>query len=164
MLKLNQINRFNSILKRFKSTLVIVEHDNQKVNPVTLNAITAASKIPKNETITCIVAGNECSKVAEEVSRIAGVNKVLIANNNALVGFLPEVLAPLIVSTQKQFSFSHILVGSSAFGKNLIPRVGALLDAQPVSDVIGIDDENTFVRTIYAGNAIQTVRVKDPVK
>jgi electron transfer flavoprotein alpha subunit len=164
MLKLNQINRFNSILKRFKSTLVIVEHDNQKLNPVSLNTLTAATKLPKNESITCLVAGNgDCSKIAEEVASINGVTKVLVTNNPALNGFLPEAFAPLVVSAQKQFTFSHILVGSSAFGKNLLPRVGALLDSQPVSDIIGINDENTFVRTIYAGNAIQTIRSKDNV-
>jgi len=144
---------------------VIVEHDNQKLNPVSLNALTAATKLPKNESITCLVAGNgDCSKIAEEVAGINGVTKVLVTNNPALNGFLPEAFAPLVVSAQKQFTFSHILVGSSAFGKNLLPRVGALLDAQPVSDIIGINDENTFVRTIYAGNAIQTVRSKDNVK
>ena len=73
-------------------------------------------------------------------------------------------LAPLLVQTQKQFSFTHIAVGSSAFGKNLLPRVAALLDTQPVSDIISIKDESTFVRTIYAGNAIQTVKVNDPIK
>lgn len=164
MLKLKKATNLNSIIKRFKNTLVIVEHDNKKINPVTLNAITAAIKIPKNETLTCLVSGTDCASVAQEVSKISGVNKVLIANSQSFNGFLPESIAPMIVSAQKQFSFTHILVGSSAFGKNLIPRVGALLDAQPVSDIIGISDENTFIRTIYAGNAIQTVKVKDSVK
>lgn len=164
MLKLNQFVRLNSVLKRFKSTLVVVEHDNQKVNPVTLNALTAASKIPKNETITCLVAGTGCSKVAEEVAKVNGVSKVLVYDSATLGGFLPETLAPVIVNGQKQFNFSHIVFGSSAFGKNLMPRVAALLDTQPISDIIGISDENTFVRTIYAGNAIQTIRAKDPIK
>lgn len=164
MFKLNQFVRHNSLLKRFKSTLVIVEHDNQKISPITLNTIAAANKIPKNETITCIVAGTDCSKVAEEASRLTGVKKVLVADNVAFNGFLPEVLAPVIVESQKQNNFSHIVFGSSAFGKNLMPRVAALMDTQPISDIIAINDESTFTRTIYAGNAIQTVRAKDPVK
>ena len=158
-LKLN-----NNIIKRFKNTLVIVEHDNQKITPVTLNAITAATKIPKNEKLTCLVMGTGCNKVAEEVSKIAGVSKVLVADDAANKGFLPEVLSSLVVECQKKNSFTHIVAGSSAFGKNLLPRVGALLDTQPISDIIGMNDENTFVRTIYAGNAIQTVRAKDPIK
>lgn len=164
MLKLNQCARVNSVFRRFKNTLVIVEHDNQKVSPITLNAITAATKIPKNEKITCFVAGTGCSKVAEEVSRISGVNKVVVADDASFKGFLPESLAPALVQAQKQNSFTHVLVGSSAFGKNLLPRVAALLDTQPVSDIVSYEDENTFVRTIYAGNAVQTVRVKDPIK
>lgn len=160
MLKLNHLGRLhNQVLKRLKSTLVIVEHDNQKVTPVTLNAITAAKKIPKNESITCIVAGTNCAKIAEDVAKVEGVKKVLVVDDGSLKGFLPEVLAPIVVNSQKQFNFSHIAAGSSAFGKNLLPRVAALLDIQPISDIIGINDEQTFVRTIYAGNAIQTIKV-----
>lgn len=164
MLKLNQAARLGTVFKRFKNTLVIVEHDNQKVAGVTLNAITAATKIPKNETVTCIVAGTDCSKVADEVARISGVNKVLVVDNASFKGFLPESIAPVLVGAQKQFSFTHIAVGSSAFGKNLLPRVAALLDTQPVSDIIGYTDESTFVRTIYAGNAIQTIKANDAIK
>jgi electron transfer flavoprotein alpha subunit len=90
MLKLNQIARYNTVLKRFKNTLVVVEHDNQKVAGVTLNAISAATKIPKNETVTAIVAGTGCSKVAEEVAKISGVNKVLVVDDASFKGFLPE--------------------------------------------------------------------------
>ncbi|CAF1100773.1 unnamed protein product [Brachionus calyciflorus] len=164
MFRLNNLIRTGTNLTRFKHTLVVVEHDNQKLSQVTLNTITAATKIPKNETVTCAVAGTGCGKVAEEVSRLAGVNKVLVVDDANLTGFLPEAVAPVIVDLQKKNNFTHIAFGSSALGKNVMPRVAALLDAQPVSDIIGIPDENTFVRTIYAGNAIQTVRVKDPVK
>ncbi len=164
MLKLNQVARYNTIFKRFKNTLVLVEHDNQKVAQITLNTISAATKLPKNEKVTCLVAGNGCSKVAEEVAKINGVNRVLIVDNDSLKGFMPENVAPVLVEVQKQGQYTHVAFGSSAFGKNLMPRVAALLDTQPVSDIIGFNDENTFVRTIYAGNAIQTVRAKDPVK
>ena len=114
MLKLNHLGRLhNQVLKRLKSTLVIVEHDNQKVTPVTLNAIAAAKKIPKNESITCIVAGTNCGKIAEEVAKVEGVKKVLVVDDGSLKGFLPEVLAPIVVNSQKQFNFSHIAAGSS---------------------------------------------------
>jgi electron transfer flavoprotein alpha subunit len=163
MFTAKKINRLNSIFNRFKSTLVIVEHDNQHITPITLNAITAATQIPKNETVTCLVIGTGCQSVADSCSKISGVSKVLLADNAAFKGFMPETLAPFIVGNQKKFSFSHIVMGSSAFGKNLIPRVAALLDVQPISDIISIKDENTFVRTIYAGNAIQTVKSNEPV-
>ena len=164
MLKSTVLNRASFLLNRLKHTLVVVEHDNQKLNPITLNTITAAKKIPKNETVTCLVVGTGCGKVAEEAAKIEGVNKVLVSDSESLNGFLPETVAPLIAESQKKLAFSHIAFGSTAFGKNLMPRVAALLDVQPVSDIIGIEDENTFVRTIYAGNAIQTVKSKEPVK
>ncbi|RMZ95263.1 electron transfer flavo subunit mitochondrial [Brachionus plicatilis] len=164
MFRIKNLIRSGSGLARLKHTLVVVEHDNQKLSQITLNTVTAATKIPKNETVTCIVAGTECGKIAEEVSRIAGVNKVLVVDDANLNGFLPETVAPVLVDLQKKNNFTHIAFGSSAFGKNLMPRVAALLDVQPVSDIVGFDDENTFVRTIYAGNAIQTVRSKDPIK
>jgi len=164
MFTLNKASRIGSALKRFKSTLVIVEHDNQQITPITLNAITAAKKIPKNESITCLVIGTDCGKVAESCSKIDQVKSVLVADNANFKGFMPETLAPFIAESQKKHSFSHITMGSSAFGKNLLPRVAALIDVQPVSDIIGIEDENTFVRTIYAGNAIQTIKSLDSVK
>lgn len=160
MLKLNHLRNLSTQLsRRLKSTLVIVEHDNQKVTPITLNAISAAKKIPQNESITCIVAGTNCQKVADEVSKIDSVKKVLVVDDASLKGFMPESLAPIVVNAQKQLNFTHIAIGSSAFGKSVLPRIAALLDTQPVSDIIGINDPQTFVRTIYAGNAIQTVKV-----
>lgn len=164
MFRLKNLIFSGSSLTRLKHTLVVVEHDNQKLSQITLNTLTAATKIPKNETVTCLVAGTGCGNIANEVSLLAGVNKVLVVEDENLKGFLPENVAPVIVELQKKNNFSHIAFGSSAFGKNLMPRVAAMLDVQPVSDIIGIEDENTFVRTIYAGNAIQTVRSKDPVK
>lgn len=164
MFNLRKTSYIGSVLKRFKSTLVVVEHDNANVLPISLNAITAANQVPKNEKVTCLVLGTDCAKVAESVAKIKGVNSVLVSDNVAFKGFLPEVLAPFVVETQKKHSFTHIAMGSSAFGKNLTPRVAALLDVQPLSDIIGMEDESTFVRTIYAGNAIQTVKALDSVK
>ncbi|KAJ8304369.1 hypothetical protein KUTeg_017952 [Tegillarca granosa] len=150
------------LLSRNNSTLVIAEHTNDKLTPLTLNAITAAHKVGGD--VACLVAGTQCSKVAEEVSKVTGVSKVLLADNEAFKGFLPESITPLVLATQQQFNFTHIFAGASAFGKGLLPRVAAKLDVSPISDIIGIKDAETFVRTIYAGNAIQTVKSKDSIK
>ncbi|CAH1797486.1 unnamed protein product [Owenia fusiformis] len=148
--------------QRFQSTLVIAEHDNEKLTPVTLNTVTAANKIGGD--VSLLVTGTNCAKVVEEASKISGVSKILLADNEAFKGFLPEAITPLVLSTQKQFSFSHILAGATAFGKGLLPRVAAKLDVSPVSDIIEVKTADTFVRTIYAGNAIQTVKSNDTVK
>ncbi|CAG7831948.1 unnamed protein product [Allacma fusca] len=158
----NQVRSLSGILKRFNGTLVIAEHDNTALRSITLNAVGAASKIG-NE-VTVLVAGKDCAKAAEQASKIDGVKRVLLADNAALEGFLAERLTPVILASQKQFSFTHIIAGATAFGKGLLPRVAAKLDVSPVSDVIGIKDAETFVRTIYAGNAIQTLKSKDPIK
>lgn len=155
------LNQAVFLLSRNNSTLVIAEHTNDKLTPLTLNTITAARKVGD---VACLVAGTQCSKVAEEVSKITGVSKVLLADNEAFKGFLPESITPLILATQQQFNFTHIFAGASAFGKGLLPRVAAKLDVSPISDIIGIKDAETFVRTIYAGNAIQTVKSKDNIK
>ncbi|KAH9524652.1 hypothetical protein Btru_027439 [Bulinus truncatus] len=149
-------------LKRFKSTLVIAEHNNEKLTPCTLNAVTAATKIGGD--ISCLVFGSNCSKVAEEVSQITGVTKVLLADNEAFKGFLPEVVTPFLEATQNQFKFTHILAPASATGKNILPRLAAKLDVSPISEIIGVQDDSTFVRTIYAGNAVQTLKSEEPVK
>lgn len=136
--------------RRLQSTLVIAEHNNAKLTPITQNTIAAAKKIGGE--ISVLVAGTKCGPVAEEVSKASGVAKVLIAEDAAFNGFLPEALTPLIIASQKQFNFTHILAGASAFGKSLLPRVAAKLDVSPVSDIIGVQSPDTFIRTIYAGN------------
>lgn len=90
-------------------------------------------------------------KVVEEVSKVSGVTKVLKAEGEEFKGFLPETLAPLVLATQKRINATHVLAGSSAQSKSLLPRVAALLDVSPVTDVIEIKSPDTFVRTIYAG-------------
>uniref|UniRef100_A0A3B4U8R2 Electron transfer flavoprotein subunit alpha n=1 Tax=Seriola dumerili TaxID=41447 RepID=A0A3B4U8R2_SERDU len=102
--------------------------------------------------------------VVEEISKVQGVKKVLVAQHDSYKGAMPEELTPLILATQKQFSFTHICAGASAFGKNLLPRVAAKLDVAPVSDIIEIKSPDTFVRTIYAGNALSTVKCNEPIK
>uniref|UniRef100_A0A4W6C800 Electron transfer flavoprotein subunit alpha n=1 Tax=Lates calcarifer TaxID=8187 RepID=A0A4W6C800_LATCA len=154
------LKQLTGLLQRFQSTLVVAEHNNEKLTPITLNAITAASKLGGE--VSCLVAGTNCTKV--EISKVQGVKKVLVAQHDSYKGAMPEELTPLILATQKQFSFTHICAGASAFGKNLLPRVAAKLDVAPVSDIIEIKSPDTFVRTIYAGNALSTVKCNEPIK
>ncbi|XP_054633152.1 electron transfer flavoprotein subunit alpha, mitochondrial [Dunckerocampus dactyliophorus] len=156
------VARLGVVLQRFQSTLVVAEHNNDKLTPITLNAITAASKLGGE--VSCLVAGTNCAKVVEEISKVNGVKKVLVVQNDSYKGALPEELTPLILATQKQFSFTHICAGASAFGKNLLPRVAAKLDVAPISDIVEIKSPDTFVRAIYAGNALSTVKCNEPVK
>uniref|UniRef100_A0A673CMY2 Electron transfer flavoprotein subunit alpha n=1 Tax=Sphaeramia orbicularis TaxID=375764 RepID=A0A673CMY2_9TELE len=156
------LKHLTGILQRFQSTLVVAEHNNEKLTPITLNAITAASKLGGE--VSCLVAGTDCAKVAEEISKVQGVKKVLVAQHDSYKGSLPEELTPLVLATQKQFNFTHICAGASAFGKNLLPRVAAKLDVAPISDIIEVKSPDTFVRTIYAGNALSTVKCNEPVK
>ena len=97
---------------------------------------------------------NMSFQVVEELSKASGISKILVAENPALNGFLPESLAPVVVAAQKQFGFTHVLAGASALGKSVVPRVAALLDVSPISDVISIESADTFKRTIYAGNIL----------
>uniref|UniRef100_G3UMK1 Electron transfer flavoprotein subunit alpha n=1 Tax=Loxodonta africana TaxID=9785 RepID=G3UMK1_LOXAF len=156
------LTRITASLLRFQSTLVIVEHANDTLVPITLNTITAAKCLGGE--VSCLVAGTKCDKVAQDLCKVAGVAKVLVAQHDAYKGFLPEELTPLILATQNQFNYTHICAGASAFGKNLLPRVAAKLDVAPISDIIAIKSPDTFVRPIYAGNALCTVKCDEKVK
>ncbi|XP_015279052.1 PREDICTED: electron transfer flavoprotein subunit alpha, mitochondrial [Gekko japonicus] len=147
---------------RLQSTLVIAEHTNETLTPITLNAVTAAKKVGGE--VSCLVAGTNCEKVAQDLSKVPGVSKVLLAQHEVYKGFLPEELTPLILAAQKQFNYTHICAGASAFGKSLLPRLAAKLDVAPVSEIIEIKSPDTFVRTIYAGNALCTVKCEEKVK
>lgn len=153
---------FSSQLGRSQSTLVLVEHNNEQLSPVTLHAVTAAAQLGGE--VQCLVAGAGCGAVAKEVAAVAGVSKVLLADSAAYTGFLPEHLTPLLLAAQDQFKFTHILAAASSFSRAVLPRVAAQLDVSPISDIIGIKDSDTFVRTVYAGNAIMTLKSLDPVK
>ncbi|XP_028921608.1 electron transfer flavoprotein subunit alpha, mitochondrial [Ornithorhynchus anatinus] len=157
-----RLRRAASLLRRCQSTLVIAEHSNDTVTPITLNAITAAKRLGGE--VSCLVAGTKCDKVAQDLSQVAGVAKILVAQHDMYKGLLPEELTPLILATQKQFNYTHICAGASAFGKSLVPRVAAKLDVAPISDIIEIKSPDTFVRTIYAGNALCTVKCDEKVK
>lgn len=139
--------------------LLIAEHDNQNLKPATLNTVTAASKMASD--IHVLIAGDNCSAVSEAVKKIGGVTKVIVANDPAYKNFLAENLAPLIAKLAP--AYSHVVAPASTFGKNLIPRAAALCDAQAISDVIDVVATDTFVRPIYAGNALATVKSSDKI-
>ncbi|XP_046856172.1 electron transfer flavoprotein subunit alpha, mitochondrial-like [Xenia sp. Carnegie-2017] len=149
-------------LARNASTLVVAEHNNESLLPATLNAITAAKKV--GDDVSCLVAGSKCAPAIQELGKVGGINKILVAEDEAYGGFLAEVMAPLIFASQQQFGFTHIAAASSAFGKNILPRVAALLDVSPISDITAVHSEDTFVRLIYAGNAVTTIKSNDKVK
>ena len=142
------------------SILLIAEHNNSNLKVFTLNAITAASKIDKE--IHVLVAGNKSENVAKEVAAIPLVKKVLHSDSVNYENFLAENLTPLIVKDSE--SYTHIIASSNTFGKNLMPRVSALLDSSQISDVIKINNSEEFLRPIYAGNALSTVKSKDKKK
>jgi len=142
------------------AALVIAEHDNQTLKAGTLNAITAATRCGGD--VVVLIAGNGCSAAAQAAAAVAGVNKVLVAEAAHLADGLAEAVAAQVVALAS--GYSHILAPATAFGKNVTPRVAALLDVAQVSDVIAIDAADTFQRPIYAGNAIATVQSADAIK
>jgi electron transfer flavoprotein alpha subunit len=142
------------------SILVIAEHDNSHLKASTLNTVTAALAIDND--ITLLVAGTTCTDVGAEAAAITGVQKVLIADNPANGNRLAENLAPLIAELAP--GYSHVLAPATTTGKNILPRAAALLDVQPISDVIAIESADTFKRPIYAGNVIATVQSSDSIK
>ena len=142
------------------SVLVVAEHDNSEVKAATLNAVTAAAAIGGE--IAMLVAGHECGAAAEHAAKVAGIAKVLVADAPHLAHGLAENLAPLVAGLSKDYG--HVLAPASTFGKNLLPRVAALLDVAQISDIVAVEAPDTFVRPIYAGNALATVRSGDAVK
>ncbi|KAI9241865.1 MAG: electron transfer flavoprotein subunit alpha [Podila humilis] len=144
------------------SALLLVEHKDNKIAASTLNALTAASTL--GGSVTALVAGNAPEAVVGEVAKLAGVSKVLVAKDAAFTHALPETYSSLLVETQKKHGFTHLIASHSAFGKNVMPRAAALLDVAQVSDITAISSADTFVRPIYAGNAIATVKSNDSIK
>ena len=142
------------------ATLIIAEHDNQSLKAATLNAVTAASQIGGD--IHVLVAGAGCQAAADEAAKVAGVAKVLIADNAAYEHQLAENLSQLVAELGRDYS--HVISPATTTGKNVMPRVAALLDVAQVSDIIRVDDADTFARPIYAGNAIATVKSLDAIK
>ena len=142
------------------STLIIVEHDNKHLQASNRHVLSAAKAL--NHDIFVLVLGHQCEAVATEAAGLDGVHQVLLADHECYTHLLPENVADLVVSLAAPFQY--ILMASSTFGKNLLPRIAAKLDVAQVSDVIKIIDATTFEHPIYAGNAIETVRVLDEKK
>ncbi len=142
------------------TTLVIAEHDNSELKPVTLNTLAAAKAI--GQEITLLVAGSDCQAVADQACRVEGVDKVLVADNAAYTHQLAENLGALV--TELAQGYSHVLFAATTVGKNIAPRVAAGLDVNQISEIISVESADTFTRPIYAGNAIATVQSEDPIK
>ncbi|KAK4215690.1 hypothetical protein QBC37DRAFT_418756 [Rhypophila decipiens] len=149
-------------LRRLLSALAVLEQKYGKLNTGSLSAITAAQKL--GGSVHGFVAGSSIKAVAEEAAKVAGVEKIIAVENGAYDKGLPENFAPLLVENIKNGGYTHVIAGHTAFGKSLLPRVAALLDSQQISDITAIEDEKTFVRPIYAGNAIATVESSDAIK
>jgi electron transfer flavoprotein alpha subunit len=142
------------------NSLIIAEHDGTQLKSGTFNTVTAAQKIGGD--ITILIAGSNCRAAAEAAAKVAGVSKVLLADAPQYADQLAENLANLVVPMAG--GYSHILTPASAFGKNVLPRVAALLDVAQISDIVEVVSPDTFVRPIYAGNALATVQSRDKVK
>ena len=145
------------------TTLIIAEHDNAVLKAATLNTIAAATRIGGD--IHVLVAGSNCAAVAHAAAAVAGVTKVLHADAAHYEAHMAESLAELVRSrVRADAGYTHVLAPATAFGKNVLPRVAALLDASQVSDVIAIESPDTFLRPFYAGNALARVQSKDAIK
>jgi len=142
------------------SILLIADHDNGSIKPVTLNVLNAAKQIGGD--IDVLVAGEGCGAAAEAAAKAEGVAKVLVADNAAYGHSLAENLSLLVADLGK--GYSHIITSAGTTGKDFLPRVAALLDVAQISDIIKVESADTFVRPIYAGNAIATVQSADSIK
>jgi len=142
------------------STLVLAEHDNSALKPATLNSVAAAGQLGGD--VHVLVAGAGCAGVAEEAAKLAGVGKVLLADAEIYRNDLAENLAPLLVKLAPDYS--HLVAAATTYGKNVMPRAAALLDVQQISDIVAVESPDTFVRPIYAGNALAKVQSSDAVK
>jgi len=140
--------------------LVIADHNNEILNPVTGAVIQAATKM--GNTVEVLVAGEGCEAVAGEAGKYAAVSRVLIADNPVYANQLPEAVAPLIADAAA--NYAGVVASAGTTGKNIMPRVAALLGVAQVSDILGVESVDTFVRPIYAGNALATVRCNDAIK
>ena len=142
------------------SILVVAEHDNNEIKASTLNTVTAALEIGGE--VSVLVVGSESSTAAEQASKIDGISSVIHVDDPIYKDFLAEDLGNLVVSVAE--GFNYILAPATTFGKNFLPRVAAKLDVQQISDIISVEDADTFKRPIYAGSCIATVKSTDSVK
>ncbi|MDB9970053.1 FAD-binding protein [Porticoccaceae bacterium] len=142
------------------SILVIAEHDNSSLKPATLNSVTAAQAIGGD--IDILVIGSNCQGAAEQAAQVAGISKVLVADNAAYGHQLAENVAPLIAEVGA--AYSHVLATATTTAKNILPRAAALMDVQAISEISAVVSADTFKRPIYAGNVIATVQSSDAIK
>jgi electron transfer flavoprotein alpha subunit len=142
------------------SVLVVAEHDNKTLKKATLNTVAAARKLGSD--VHVLVAGHQAGDAAKAAAAVSGISKVLHADAAHLGEFLAENMAALIVSLAK--GYSHVLAPATTTGKDVMPRAAALLDVQQISDICAVESADSFVRPIYAGNALATVKSKDPIK
>ena len=142
------------------SALLIAEHNNKEVKPFTFNAITAASQI--NEDLHVLVIGYSCDGVAKSISEIPNVKKIIQVDDEIYENYLPENFTSAVIKNSE--NYSQIVCSANTFGKNLMPRIAALLDTSQVSDIIKVISADTFLRPIYAGNAFATVKSTDEKK
>ena len=142
------------------SVLLIAEHNNKEIKPFTLNAITAASQIDQD--LHVLVIGHNASEVAKSLANVPLVKKVVHVDNPIYENYLAENFTPVIIKHSE--NYSHIVCSANTFGKNLMPRVSALLDTSQISDIIKVISNDTFLRPIYAGNAFATVKSNDKIK
>jgi electron transfer flavoprotein alpha subunit len=142
------------------TALVIAEHDNASLKASTLNTVTAASQCAAD--IHVLIAGHHCDAAAAAAAQIAGISKVIVADNAAFADGLAENVAAQALSIAKQYT--HVLAPATAYGKNILPRVAACLDVGQISEITKVDAPDTFERPIYAGNAIAMVQSIDPIK
>ena len=140
--------------------LIIAEHDNQALGAATRSAVAAAGQI--GDDIHVLIAGQGCAAVSDEAAKISGVSRVRVADDQGYANQLPENMAVLIQHLASDYT--HILIGATKFGKNILPRAAALLDVAPISDITAINAADIFERPIYAGNAIATVQATDALK
>jgi electron transfer flavoprotein alpha subunit len=144
------------------TNLVFAEHDSAALKPATLHAVTAAAQLGGETHL--LVAGQGCRAAAEAAAKVAGVAKVILVEDAAYAHPLAEDVAALLVERVKSGGYSHLLATATTVGKNILPRVAALLDVMQISDISAVVSADTFVRPIYAGNALATVQSKDAVK
>lgn len=142
------------------SILVLAEHDNASLKAATLNTVAAAAAIGGD--ITVLVAGSGCAAVGDAAAKVAGVSKVLVADNAAYANQLAENVSLLVAELGKEYT--HVLAAATTNGKNILPRAAALLDVAQISEIVAVDSADTFKRPIYAGNIIATVQSADPIK
>jgi len=142
--------------------LVIAEHDNAGLKAATLNTVTAAARLGAD--IHVLVAGAACGGAADAAAKLAGVAKVKVADAAAYANQGAENIAALLVGVVQAGGYSHVLAPATTFGKNILPRVAALLDVAQISEIVAIESADTFVRPIYAGNALATVKSSDAIK